>query len=165
MLGCPPLWSPYLTSILTYPLGPGPTEQTSETPTAKQCLLSLPSVCTKPRPPTPVSHGLWKMPLPTLLIQPNGFAPRESPQPSVWALDAGVLESRCPALQFWMLQLHMLCLSLSHELCAPRMRRVSCPLVLPQPPAFFSPHDYPKLSGFLPQSQSRPHYMSFSSDL
>lgn len=137
MLGCPPLWSPCLTCILTYLSGPGPAEQTSKPPTAKQCLFSLPRGCTS----TPVSHGVWEMPLPTLLTSPHGMALSallHSPHsPSIWALDAGVLERRCSALQFWMLHLHVLCLSLSQELCSPWMgrARVSCPLVLP-------PHSY-----------------------
>lgn len=108
MLGCPPLWSPCLTCILTYPSGPGPAEQTSEPPTAKQCLFSLPRVCTPP-PQQPqylmvsgkclcphCSPHLMALPCQPFCILLTPL--RESPQPSVWALDAGVLERRCSAL-------------------------------------------------------------------
>lgn len=116
--------------------------------------------------PAPVSHGVWEMPLPTLLTSPHGMALSallHSPHsPSVWALDAGVLERRCSALQFWMLHLHVLCLSLSQELCSPWMgrARVSCPLVLP--PHSHAEHSRTSLDPTMCLPDSRSFYI-FSS--
>lgn len=56
-------------------------------------------------------------------------------------MQAGSWKGDAQLFQFWMLHLHVLCLSLSHELCSTwmgRARRVSCPLVLP--PCSYAEH-------------------------